>query len=425
MMNAHDRFERAVKETLEEFEVPYNSADWAQLEQRLDQPGGNTARKSHWGLAALLIGGSAVVGTAWYLMSTPATRTAGNGPGAVTDQHVPEPVTQDNAAVAGDRAEEVVATAAATAPADALAATKVGTNNDAARGGTNALATIGNPKKTAEQGLPVADVSAVAERTDVVSIRASVTEGCPGTTIDFAAENLPNEGIYLWNFGDGSFSNKARPTHVFSKAGTFEVMLSHSSVGGSSVKNKPVADRIVIHEIPKATFSFLKQEYENSVPSVHFENRSQGAMSYHWDFGDGNTSTVAHPDHIYKRAGDHTVVLTVTNAKGCTDRMERTVHVAADYNLLAPSTFSPNGDGVDDVFIPEALKGLGVRFKLSVHDPRTGQLVYESSDAGRPWNGRIGNKGELCTAGDYVWMVEMKDGEKLGGTYNGTVGLLR
>jgi hypothetical protein len=68
---------------------------------------------------------------------------------------------------------------------------------------------------------------------------------------------------------------------------------------------------------------------------------------------------------------------------------------------------------------------LGVRFKLSIHDPRSGQLVYETNDPQRPWNGRIGNKGEACIAGEYVWMVEMKDGEKLGGTYNGSIGLLR
>jgi hypothetical protein len=37
----------------------------------------------------------------------------------------------------------------------------------------------------------------------------------------------------------------------------------------------------------------------------------------------------------------------------------------------------------------------------------------------------VGNKGSLCPAGEYVWMVEMKDGEKLGGTYTGKVNLLR
>ena len=51
--------------------------------------------------------------------------------------------------------------------------------------------------------------------------------------------------------------------------------------------------------------------------------------------------------------------------------------------------------------------------------------MFETSDAQRPWNGRVGNKAEPSPAGDYVWMVEMKDGEKLGGTYNGSIQLVR
>jgi gliding motility-associated-like protein len=181
----------------------------------------------------------------------------------------------------------------------------------------------------------------------------------------------------------------------------------------------------VIHEVPEASFNFLKQEYENTVPSVHFENRSQGGMSYHWDFGDGGTSEVAHPDHVFKTKGAYHVTLTVTNGKGCEDRTERTVRIDADYDLLAAKTFSPNGDGVDDTFIPEALRTLGVKFTMTVHDPRTGQQVFESTDPQKPWNGRIGGRGEACSPGDYVWMVEMRDGDKLGGTYNGSVSLLR
>ncbi|MEZ4756403.1 MAG: PKD domain-containing protein [Flavobacteriales bacterium] len=424
-MNAHDAFERAVKGTLEPFEVPYNSADWAQLEERLDKSGVASGRKP-WGLLALLLGGSAIVVTTVLL--TTAGPSDGGTVAEVTEAPAPAPIGAPEpeaqpAAILAEATTEEASEQMTTDTDVAKAAAVVQPPRTADKASSNGK--VGAPSAPPDEPVATAVPPTTAERSDQVSIRASISEGCPGTSIDFAAENLPAEGIYLWNFGDGSFSNKARPSHVFSKAGTFEVMLSHSSVGGSSVKNKPAADRIVIHELPNATFSFLKQEYENSVPSVHFENRSQGAVSYHWDFGDGNTSTVPHPDHIYKKAGEHTVVLTVTNAQGCTDRTERKVRIASDYNLLAPNTFSPNGDGVDDLFIPEALKGLGVRFKLSVHDPRSGQLVYETSDATRPWNGRIGNKGEPCTPGDYVWMVEMKDGEKLGGTYNGTVGLLR
>ena len=101
------------------------------------------------------------------------------------------------------------------------------------------------------------------------------------------------------------------------------------------------------------------------------------------------------------------------------------VRIKEDYNLLAAPAFSPNGDGVEENFIPEALKTLNRRFRMTVVDPATGALLFETNDAKRPWNGRVNGTGAPCATGDYVWMVEMKDGEALGGTYNGTVSLLR
>ncbi|MBP7450686.1 MAG: PKD domain-containing protein [Flavobacteriales bacterium] len=412
-MNAQDAFERSLKKTLEPYEVPYNSADWAQLEGRMDLPN-KVAQRGSLGLYALLFAGAVAVGTTAYLLaSDPLERDPRSSSNEIT---VPEQL--DQVIVEDDKT-------ALDQQVDQVKDLTVVVGSETMIDASMARARSGEQGTPNPETPPVTSPTLNEDRSSAASIRASISEGCPGTAVTFAVENMPEEGIYLWNFGDGSFSNQSRPSHVFSKAGTFEVMLSHSSIGGSTVQNKPAADRIVIHEIPEASFKFLKQEYDNTVPSVHFENRSHGAVSYHWDFGDGHTSTIAHPDHIFKAAGDHTVVLTVTNTKGCTDRSERTIHIEDGYNLLAIKTFSPNGDGVDDLFIPDALKSLGVRFKLSIHDPRTGLLVYETSDPQRPWNGRIGNKGELCSAGEYVWMVEMKDGEKLGGTYNGTLGLLR
>ena len=62
---------------------------------------------------------------------------------------------------------------------------------------------------------------------------------------------------------------------------------------------------------------------------------------------------------------------------------------------------------------------------MTIVDPATGALVYETNDVKRTWNGRLNGVGNPCPTGDYVWMVEMKDGAALGGTYTGTVSLLR
>lgn len=418
-MKGYDPFEHSIRESLGSYEVPYNSADWNQLERRMDQRGGS-GRSLSAGLIALLFGGTVAAGSALWLMlrTTPADGTGTAADMGLTEQTAPQAsmntlaatATEPSTLASDDQADQDVANGTAQDATHATHSTERKAPHPASNG---VVQPAGDPDRAAETV------------NKEVAIRPSITTGCPGTTVVFDAQNLPEGGIYLWNFGDGSFSNKPSPSHTFSKSGVFEVMLSHSSMGGGNIFNKPASDRIVIHEVPEASFNYLKQEYDNSVPSVHFENRSMGAKSYTWDFGDGTTSSTPHPDHVYKQKGAYHVTLTVTNANGCSDRTERTVRVDEDYNLLAPKTFSPNGDGVEDTFLPDALKVLGVKFNLTIHDPRTGQLVFESTDAQRTWNGRIGGKGELCAPGEYVWMVEMKDGEKLGGTYNGNVNLLR
>lgn len=418
-MSGLNGFERSIKEALEPYEVPYNSADWSQMERALDG-NADVARVSRSGLFALLLGGSMAAFSSLFVLVSPE-------PASSVQEFVPGNRTQSEDIV--PTVPEEMASLQEEVPVS------VSMEVEPVAAGRDERVPKASPEKPGKIGsamMPASERPRASEpavpahpASNEPLVRASITEGCPGTVVDFRAENLSDDGMYLWNFGDGSFSDKPTPEHVFTKSGSFEVMLSHSTPGGGVIRNKAAADRIVIYEVPEASFNVLKQEYENTVPSVHFENRSLGGRSYSWDFGDGSTSTVAHPDHVYKKAGTYTVGLTVLNANGCEDRAERTVRIDSDYNLLATKTFSPNGDGVDDVFIPEALKSLGVKFSMSVFESKTGALVYKTSDPQRPWNGRLNNRGELCGAGDYIWMVEMKDGDKLGGSYNGSLQLVR
>lgn len=450
-MNQLDAFEQRIRDVLEPFEVPYNSADWAQMEKALD-----SGRKSSWwgGLgfyAALLAGALAIGGTTYLISRTGSNDAAGNevaqnghGTGSMSD--VPPSTDPDN-----DPSDHQ--TMPATAAVSDEESTTSAENGDLAqpasprfgKDGTLPSVDAAKPAKTtgldAQRGdrtgapsvrdLPVRDERSGndqpgAEGAVEMTIRPSVTEGCPGTTVEFAAEHLPEEGIFLWNFGDGSFSNKPNPSHTYSKSGRFEVMLSHSSMAGGNIRNKPSSDLIVIHEAPEGDFLPQRQSYVGHLPSVHFENRSLGGMEYHWDFGDGVTSAVPHPDHVFRKKGTYHVELVVTNARGCVDRVEKEVVVEHDYNLLAPEAFSPNGDGTNDLFIPEALRELELRFKLSIHDPASGELVYETTDASKPWTGRVMNRGDLCAPGTYVWVVEFPDALHLSDIpFQGEVTLVR
>jgi len=422
MKNKPDAFEQALRQSLDHYEVPYNSADWAQLERNLSKA---DAKQGRWslGLLALLFGGVVAFSATMYQMLS----DSGTGPSMATMQHDAEaaPV---SISPAQEEASRPVVSAFEESPSSlgyeptpdraAITLTEDRTESPA----RSELATLPNTNSATD----LAPVKPSAPASDEVSIRPSITQGCPGTSVEFEVTNMASPGTrMLWNFGDGSFGTDPAPKHAYNKAGRYEVTLSMSSATGGTIFNKPVSDVIVIHERPEAAFNPMPQEYLDRVPSVHFENKSLKGSSYFWDFGDGSTSSLQVPTHVYKKKGDYAVSLVVTNAIGCTDRTERVVRIKEDYNLLAAPAFSPNGDGVEEHFMPEALKTLERRFRMTIHDPATGALMYETSDLKRPWNGRVNGVGAPCATGDYVWMVEMKDGEALGGTYTGTVSLLR
>ncbi|MCW5900643.1 MAG: PKD domain-containing protein [Flavobacteriales bacterium] len=417
MMKDHDAFERSLKDALAHYEVPYNSADWAKLEQRLGAPRGKAWQTSA-GLYVLLFAGSLAVATTLHQLFQEVNMVDGTGQGSGSIL-AETPETDSATAPSGLVLEQESVSVKAGTPSEASDDEHDRRSNRPRQPSTTPASPVAMPPSESGAGARPAVTSTASV------VKPSITEGCPGTTVNFHLENIPDDGIHLWNFGDGSFSNKAKPTHTYAKAGTYEVTLSYSSLGGGNFANKPASDRIVIHEAPEAAFQFHRREFPNTVPSVHFENHSVHGKKFHWDFGDGHTSTIAHPDHVYKKKGDHVVTLTVTNDKGCVDRVERVVRIESDYELLAPKAFSPNDDGVNNQFMPEALRTLGAKFHMSIFDGSTGQLLYETNDPGRPWNGRISNRGDKCAPGEYVWVVEMKDGEKLGGTYNGKVSLVR
>lgn len=76
----------------------------------------------------------------------------------------------------------------------------------------------------------------------------------------------------------------------------------------------PTDTVLTVREVPVADFSAVSTNL-NAV----FTDLSTNAVAWAWNFGDGGTSTVANPPHVYAQPGNYTVCLTVTNADGCTD----------------------------------------------------------------------------------------------------------
>lgn len=103
--------------------------------------------------------------------------------------------------------------------------------------------------------------------------------------------------------------------------------------------------------------------YDADSTKLRFNDRSTDdgldIYQWHWDFGDGNTSTEQNPEHTYADEGSYQVTLTVTDRKGNTDSISKTIDVAGFTISLAQQTRLDNGDvrlrftfaGSDAIFI--------------------------------------------------------------------------
>lgn len=134
-------------------------------------------------------------------------------------------------------------------------------------------------------------------------------------------------------------------------------------------------------------------------------------LAYAWNFGDvqsqDNTSFDESPTHNFTAEGNYTVVLIATNAEGCSDSTVQVVDATLAHDLFLPSAFTPNNDGVNDVF---RLKGNGYSNASMAIINQWGQVVYKSDNAALGWDGNAGSR--TAQNGTYSYMVKitMKDG---------------
>ena len=96
---------------------------------------------------------------------------------------------------------------------------------------------------------------------------------------------------------------------------------------------------------------------------------------------------------------------------GCSDEISKTIEVKNDFGVYFPNSFSPNGDGINDEFLPVfSPYGLNTfSYKMEIFD-RWGHSLYVGNDVTKGWNGTIGNKGEEpVKEGVYAYVVRYKD----------------
>lgn len=175
-----------------------------------------------------------------------------------------------------------------------------------------------------------------------------------GLTIHFHDESMGNVTQWSWSFGDGTGSSEQNPIHTFGAEGFYIVTLTITTQNNCT---NSISQEIAVGNVwdyPEECQAMFWFGLDANAPlTVEFEDLSIGdnISSWHWDFGDGHSSTEQHPSHTYANEGIYLVNLTIVSGD-CTSSIDMLVWTSDDivYNDQCQALFLPSINGLEVSF---------------------------------------------------------------------------
>lgn len=262
----------------------------------------------------------------------------------------------------------------------------------------------------------------IVERSDSILLISTNNQNvCAGDTIGLIFSSC-NDCKLEWYINNKFHSNNSDGKFVLKGSGKLSFKLLGITPKDTLISN---SIEIFIDDVSDIKISY-QEIIESQTTNYYFSAVSSSNLkgSYHWDFGDKNTSTLENPKNYFKENGTYTVSLDYTSLSGCSKKVFKTIEMSKKTKLLAPNSFTPNGDGLNDYFMPEELKVSGSKFTLNIFNKR-GQQVFTTQDASHPWDGVNQKTGEKCQNDPYIWIVKLINENGEPEQYKGSIFLFK
>ncbi|HLP19598.1 MAG TPA: PKD domain-containing protein, partial [Chitinophagales bacterium] len=145
---------------------------------------------------------------------------------------------------------------------------------------------------------------------------------CTSTAVNFTDNSSNIVDTWQWQFGDNDSAAVQNPAHVYAAPGNYTVSLTATDTNNC---RSTISQAIVVSAPPVAAFTAPAACEENT--SVFTDASTGNPVQWQWNFGDGNTSSVQHPAHVYSSDGNYTAMLIATNGFQCADTITQQVTV--------------------------------------------------------------------------------------------------
>ena len=400
-----NKFEENIKQSLENFEVPYDPKAWEKLSKKLDQKENKSKNKSIKGFNNFIfVGVTTLIVAGIYLItnqrenskhnSTSIKSESENNPELKIEAPKNEIVTQieeisQNEVIKVNKKQEIT-----------KEKTRELTQKEHIKEEKKELNGHNSPQTEKQNS------KSVLNHISNIEIPKTKTSYCENEAIYIT--NTNNFNLYLINEkGRKMYKIPANATNKYSikETGAYEWL--HEENTTKTYK------AFEIIENPSSNFTISNElEFTDGIPKLNCSTTSNASVQ--WMLNNKFiTSNKEFTLAIFSK-GMNTITLKIENHAGCKSTTVKSMNVEENYNLLAVTGFEPNHyDSKRNAFIPYALTLRNTPFKMVIIDPKNDKIIFETNDSSKPWDGIDQTTDELVPQNStYIWKVTLFKPEK-------------
>lgn len=227
-------------------------------------------------------------------------------------------------------------------------------------------------------------------QTPPFDVTADTTFGCSPFLVNFVFRDTTTGAVIDWSFGDGVITTDGGDliSHLYAIGGNYSVNTTALWPNGC-VTDTTLIGMVNVISVPVADFTWEPRPLTIFEPTGYFhEMATPNEVSYAWDFFDfgtwnGPDTMITFPNDIGRY---YPVQLRVENELGCADSVLINVEVEDQFLVYIPNAFSPDGDGINELFFVQGNDINPKEFELHIFD-RWGNEVFTTTDQLIGWDG--------------------------------------
>ncbi|WP_170265033.1 T9SS type B sorting domain-containing protein [Salibacter halophilus] len=235
---------------------------------------------------------------------------------------------------------------------------------------------------------------------------------CQPGIFDFSFDSIISNLNYAIDFGKGYKEfHEGSLSHSFDATGCHDIKAMVRTENGC-VTTKRYPCMVEVLKKPLADFSFSPLTPTTLDKQISFINETSYGNQFKWYLDDTLYSEEYKFLRLFNDSGSFDIKLIAKTDEGCTDSISKEIFIKYKNTIWFPTAFTPNGDGLNDVFKPSGSIIDAKDYSLAIYN-RWGNLMWETNNPQIGWNG-IGPDGKPALNDSYVYDVAYRlKGEKV------------